>query len=56
MVVNDGTQRIVVPYSTPTFHLTPHPHSTPEWGGVAVIDPSGTVEMLSPEEAAQSRS
>ncbi|ESP89814.1 hypothetical protein [Candidatus Halobonum tyrrellensis] len=54
MVVNDGAQYIVVPYSTPTFHLTPLPHSTPEWGGVAVIDSSGTVEMLSPEEAAQS--
>ncbi|OYR86269.1 hypothetical protein DJ71_06570 [Halorubrum sp. E3] len=52
MVVHDGTQYIVVPYSEPQFHLTPLPHSTPRWGGVAVIDPSGSIDTLSPSEAA----
>ncbi|MDS0300374.1 hypothetical protein NDI76_16630 [Halogeometricum sp. S1BR25-6] len=54
MVVENGTQHIVVPYSKPTFHLTPIPHSTPSWGGVAVVDPDGTVRTLSPEQAAES--
>jgi hypothetical protein len=54
MVVHDGTQYIVVPYSEPQFHLTPLPHSTPRWGGVAVIDPSGSIDTLSPSEAAAS--
>ncbi|RLM64178.1 hypothetical protein [Halorubrum sp. Atlit-26R] len=54
MVVHDGSQYIAVPYTEPTFHLTPLPHSTPQWGGVAVIDPSGSVQMLSPSEAAAS--
>jgi len=34
--------------------LTPLPHTTPQWGGVAVIDPSGSIETLSPSEAAAS--
>ncbi|OYR58402.1 hypothetical protein [Halorubrum halodurans] len=54
MVVHDGTQYIVVPYSEPQFHPTPLPHSTPRWGGVAVIDPSGSIDTLSPSEAAAS--
>lgn len=54
MVVENGTQHIVVPYSKPTFHLTPVPHTTPTWGGVAVVDPDGSVRTLSPAEAAES--
>ncbi|ELZ31584.1 hypothetical protein C474_08247, partial [Halogeometricum pallidum JCM 14848] len=54
MVVENGTQHIVVPYSKPTFHLTPIPHTTPTWGGVAVVDPDGSVRTLSPEESAES--
>ncbi|OSO94001.1 hypothetical protein B9H04_14750 [Halorubrum ezzemoulense DSM 17463] len=54
MVIHNNTQYITVPYSEPTFHLTPLPHSTPQWGGVAVIDPSGSIETLSPSEAAAS--
>ena len=54
MVVHEGTQYVVVPYSEPQFHLTPIPHTTPQWGGVAVIDPSGSTELLSPEAAAES--
>jgi hypothetical protein len=52
MVVQDGEQYIAVPYSTPTFHLAPVPHATPEWGGVALIDAAGNVEDLTPAEAA----
>ncbi|ELZ50476.1 hypothetical protein C464_02710 [Halorubrum coriense DSM 10284] len=52
MVIHNETQYITVPYTEPAFHLTPLPHSTPQWGGVAVIDPSGSIEMLSPAEAA----
>mgnify|MGYP000309587146 CR=1 FL=1 len=51
MVVNEGEQYIAVPYTTPTFHWAPLPYTTPEWGGVALIDSDGTVEDLSPEEA-----
>ncbi|MYL18156.1 hypothetical protein GLW36_16115 [Halorubrum terrestre] len=54
MVIHNNTQYIAVPYSEPTFHLTPLPHSTPQWGGVAVTDPSGSIETLSPSEAAAS--
>ena len=54
MVVHDGTQYIAVPVSEPQFHLTPLPHTTPRWSGVALIDPSGSIETLSPEEAAAS--
>ena len=52
MVVYEGAQYIAVPYAEPTFHLTPIPHSTPTWGGVALIDAEGEVQTLSPEEAA----
>jgi hypothetical protein len=54
MIVVDGTQHIIVPYSKPQFHLTPIPHTTPTWGGVAIIDPDGSIEMLSPQQAADS--
>ena len=54
MVIHNDTQYIAVPYTEPTFHLTPLPHSTPKWGGVAVIEPSGSIETLSPSEAAAS--
>jgi len=48
MVIHNETQYIAVPYSEPQFHLTPLPHTTPQWGGVAVIDPSGSIETLFP--------
>ncbi|MEF8857155.1 MAG: hypothetical protein V5A16_07020 [Haloplanus sp.] len=53
MVVNEGDQYIAVPYTTPTFHWTPLPYTTPEWGGVALIDSDGNVEDLTPKEARQ---
>ncbi len=52
MVVDDGEQYIAVPYTQPEFHLAPLPHTTPQWGGVALIDSEGNVETLSPEAAA----
>lgn len=50
-IVHDGNRYIAVPYKKPNFILTPLPHTIPEWGGVALIDSDGNVEMLSPEEA-----
>jgi len=40
-----------VPYTTPDFHWFPVPYTTPEWGGVALLDAEGTIETLSPTEA-----
>jgi len=31
MVIHNETQYIAVPYSEPQFHLTPLPHTTPQW-------------------------
>jgi len=51
MVVHEGEQYVAVPYTKPEFHWTPVPHTTPEWGGVALIDGDGSLEDLSPAEA-----
>jgi hypothetical protein len=51
MVVDGGEQYIAVPYTKPEFHWLPLPYTTPEWGGVVLIDGDGTVEDLSPAEA-----
>ncbi|WP_245154581.1 ABC transporter permease [Halorussus marinus] len=51
MVVHEGEQYVAVPYTKPEFHWTPVPHTTPEWGGVALIDSEGSLEDLSPAEA-----
>jgi len=53
MVVHEGAQYIAVPYTKPTFHWTPLPHTTPEWGGVALVHQDGTIEDLSPSQARQ---
>lgn len=53
MVIHDGEQYIAVPYTVPTFHWLPIPHTTPTWGGVMLIDSAGTVTDLSPNEARQ---
>jgi hypothetical protein len=53
MVVHEGKQYIAVPYTTPEFHWLPLPHTTPNWGGVMLIDSSGDVTDLSPSEARQ---
>jgi len=51
MVVHEDTQYIAVPYTKPNFHWTPLPHTTPEWGGVALVHQDGTIEDLSPSQA-----
>ena len=51
MVVHGGEQYIAVPYTKPEFHWLPLPYTTPEWGGVVLIDSDGTIEDLSPAEA-----
>jgi hypothetical protein len=51
MLVHQGQQYVAVPYTRPEFHWLPLPHTTPEWGGVALVGPDGTVEDLSPAEA-----
>ena len=51
MVVHEGDQHIAVPYTKPEFHWLPLPYTTPEWGGVVLIDSDGTIEDLSPTEA-----
>lgn len=51
MVVEGGEQYVAVPYTKPNFHWWPLPHTTPEWGGVALVHGDGTVEDLSPAEA-----
>ena len=54
MVVHENDQYIAVPYTKPVFHWVPLPYTTPEWGGVVLIGPDGTVEDLSPEQARDS--
>ncbi|WP_135829382.1 ABC transporter permease [Halorussus halobius] len=51
MVVHDDEQYVAVPYTKPTFHWTPLPYTTPEWGGVVLVDEDGNVEDLSPSAA-----
>ncbi|WP_311171668.1 hypothetical protein [Halobellus ordinarius] len=51
LVVHGGEQHIAVPYTKPEFHWLPLPYTTPEWGGVVLIDRDGTVEDLSPQAA-----
>jgi hypothetical protein len=51
MVVHEDEQYIAVPYTKPEFHWGPVPHTTPTWGGVALVDNEGNVEDLSPQEA-----
>ncbi|AZH27203.1 ABC transporter permease [Haloplanus aerogenes] len=51
MVVHEGDQHIAVPYTKPEFHWFPLPYTTPEWGGVVLIDSDGRIEDLSPTEA-----
>lgn len=55
MVPHNGETYMAVPYIQPEFHMRwapiPTPYTTPEWGGVALIAPNGTVTDLSPQEA-----
>ena len=51
MVVHENDQYIAVPYTKPEFHWLPLPYTTPEWGGVVLVGPDGSIEDLSPAEA-----
>ncbi len=51
---HNGKTYIAVPYKDYEFHFgSPIFYTTPEWAGVALVDPEGNIEFLEPEEAAQ---
>jgi hypothetical protein len=52
--VHDGEPYLAYPKTGHEWHLTPIPHTTPTWEGVALIHPDGTIDHLSPEEAQES--
>jgi hypothetical protein len=58
VVPHEDTMYIAVPYVTHDweFRATPLPqaHSVPEFGGVSLVAPDGTITDLSPEEARES--
>lgn len=47
----DGSPYMYYPKTVHEWHLTPFPHTTPAWGGGALVHPDGTIEHLSPDEA-----
>ena len=52
--VHDGEPYLAYPKTGHEWHMTPIPHTTPTWDGVALIHPDGTIDHLSPEEAQES--
>ncbi len=49
--VYDGDAYMVFPKTGHEWHMTPVPHTTPTWDGVALVHQDGTIEHLSAEEA-----
>jgi len=49
--VHDDDAYMAFPKTGHEWHLTPVPHTTPTWEGVALVHQDGTIEHLSPEEA-----
>ncbi|MBP1923215.1 hypothetical protein J2751_002254 [Halorubrum alkaliphilum] len=49
---HDGRPYMYYPKTGHEWHLTPLPHTTPTWDGGALVSPDGTIEHLTPEEAA----
>ena len=49
--VHDGQPYLAYPKTGHEWHWGPLPHTTPNWAGVALVHPDGTIEQLSPEEA-----
>ncbi len=47
----EGDAYMVFPKTGHEWHLTPVPHTTPTWDGVALVHEDGTIEHLSAEEA-----
>lgn len=52
--MHDGEAYMMYPKTGHEWHLTPVPHTTPTWNGVALVHQDGTIENLSPEEAQES--
>lgn len=52
---HDGEPYMAYPKTGHEWHLTPIPHTTPTWKGVALVHPDGTIEHLSPEAAQESK-
>lgn len=52
--VHDGKPYMAYPKTGHEWHLTPIPHTTPTWEGVALLHPNGTIEQFSPEQARNS--
>jgi hypothetical protein len=55
LVPHQNETYVAVPYIKPSFHMrwtpVPVPYTTPEWGGVVLVSPNGSVDRLSPAEA-----
>ena len=54
MVPHDGELYLATPYIEYSLRFLPILHTVPEWGGVSLVNPDGSVEHLSPEEAQNS--
>ncbi len=52
--VHDGQPYMAFPKTGHEWHMTPVPHTTPTWEGVALLHPDGTIDHLSPDEARES--
>ena len=49
---HEGRPYMYYPKTVHEWHLTPLPHTTPAWDGGALVHPDGTIEHLTPAEAA----
>ena len=49
---HEGRPYMYYPKTGHEWHLTPLPHTTPTWDGGALVHPDGTIEHLTPAEAA----
>ncbi len=53
-IPHDGEVYIAVPYIEYSHHFRPPSiYAVPRWGGIALVSPDGSIEYLSPEEAAK---
>jgi hypothetical protein len=48
---HEGKPYMYYPKTVHEWHLTPFPHTTPTWGGGALVHPDGTIDHLDPEAA-----
>jgi len=55
-IEHEGKNYIAVPYKDFNFHLTSSvAYTTPEWSGIALIDPEGNTQFLDREEAGNNK-